>query len=248
LNEKLQFRILASISYAIIALSVFVFAVGLSLYLNLGRLGTELPVKTVNEFRNISNLLPLLSELSADLDTALTKNDKIDWGILGFTISKIKVVQGIIDPSSMDAALSRHKMLFDAPDKSSDDLGVIIDEISLLRADLSRAVDSDSSMSPTNAVLFKNRIDYVYSEYRDYILRINNDTLLVLEKQRNDIGRLRNAILLSSMVVFGAAALAFVLLRRQRTTLSQLGESRALAVANSNAKSEFLSNMRSELP
>ena len=247
MNEKLQFRILASISYAIIALSVFVFAVGLSLYLNLGRLGTELPVKTVNEFRNISNLLPLLSELSADLDTALTKNDKIDWGILGFTISKIKVVQGIIDPSSMDAALSRHKMLFDAPDKSSDDLGVIIDEISLLRADLSRAVDSDSSMSPTNAVLFKNRIDYVYSEYRDYILRINNDTLLVLEKQRNDIGRLRNAILLSSMVVFGAAALAFVLLRRQRTTLSQLGESRALAVANSNAKSEFLSNMSHEI-
>ena len=247
MNEKIQFRVLTLISYAIIALSIFVFAVGLSLYLNLGKLGTEVPVKTVDQFRNISNLLPLLSELSADLETAPMKNDKIDWEILDFTISKIRVVQGLIDPSSMDTTPIRNKLLFDAPDQPMDDLRMIIDEISLLCADLSRASDSGFSMSPTDSVLYKNRINYVYSEYRDYILRINNDTLLVLEKQRHDIGSLRNAILLSSIVVFGAAALAFILLRRQRTTLSQLGESRALAVANSNAKSEFLSNMSHEI-
>lgn len=64
MNENQQFKILSWISSVIIALSLFVSSFGLFMYANLGRLGTELPVKSVDQFRNISNLLPLVSGLS----------------------------------------------------------------------------------------------------------------------------------------------------------------------------------------
>jgi two-component system sensor histidine kinase/response regulator len=247
LNEKRGFRVLSDISYSIIALCVFVFSIGMFMFFNLGKLGTELPVRTVDQFRNISNLLPLLSELSDDLDSIQQKNQNIQWENLAFTISKIKVGQGLIDSDFNGRAPTRHSMLFDSGGESPEGLTIIMDEISLLNADLSRAVDSGMSMSPTDAILFKNRIAYIYSEYRDYILRINNDTLLVLERQRSDIGNLKTEILLSSTIVLCSATLTFILLRNRKKIFGQLEQSRELAVANSNAKSEFLSNMSHEI-
>ena len=233
MNEKLQFRILSSISYAVIALSIFVFSVGLFMYLNLGKLGTELPVKTVTQFRNIANIMPLISELSSNLDAIQAKNQNINKRRLDFTISKIKIAQGLIDAD------------FDG--KPPYNLKILMDEISLLNADLSQAADSDSSMSSTKVILFKNRIDYIYSELRDYILRINNDTLIVLEKQKNEIDKLKGTILLSSAIAFCAAALTLFLLENRKRLFTQLGKSREIAIANSNAKSEFLSNMSHEI-
>ena len=221
------------ISYVIIALSVFVLSVGFYMYFNLGRLGTELPVRTVNQFRNIANIMPLVSELSLDLAAIQTKNQNINRGQLDFTISKIKVTKDLIDS--------------DFNRSPPYDLKILMDEISLLIADLSRSMASSPSIDSTNIVLFKNRIDYVYSELRDYILRINNDTLLILEKQKSEIGNLKFTIILSSIVAFCSAALTFFLLQNQKRTLRQLEESRELAIANSKAKSEFLSNMSHEI-
>jgi two-component system sensor histidine kinase/response regulator len=217
------------------------------MYFNLGKLGTELPVRTVNQFRNIANLMPLVSELSSDIDAIQTKNHSIDWANLGFTISKIKIAQGLIDPDLRSGHPNNLKILLDQKSAPSNDLKLMMAEISLLYTDLSRAVDSKSSMSSTTALLFKNRIDYLYSEYRDYILRINNDTLSVLEKQRNEIGNLKGEILLSSLIVFCSAILTFVLLQNRKKIFSQLETSMELAIANSNAKSEFLSNMSHEI-
>jgi two-component system sensor histidine kinase/response regulator len=233
LNENQQFKILSWISTVIIALSLFVSSFGLFMYANLGRLGTELPVESVDQFRNISNLLPLVSGLSSDLDAIQADKRSLNWASLGFTISKIRVAQGLVEA--------------DFKGRPPNDLKMVMDEISLLNADLSKAISLAPSMSATEAILFKNRIDYIYSEFRDYILRINNDTLLVLERQKRDIANLKIMILCSALIALCAAALTFVLLQSQKRTLSQLEKSREIAVANSKAKSEFLSNMSHEI-
>ena len=233
MNEKQQLQILSLISYVIIAFSALVLSVGIFMYVNLGKLGTELPVKTVNQFRNIANIMPLVSELSSNLDAIQAKNRIATLGTLEFTINKIKVSQGLIDS--------------DFKGSPPYDLKIIMDEITFVCGDLSRLAFSDSATNSSNIVLFKNRMDYIYSELRDYILRINNATLAVLEKQKIAIENLKFAILFSSLIVFGASALTVVLLRNQKKMFAQLEKSRELAIAHSNAKSEFLSNMSHEI-
>ncbi len=96
MNERRQFRIFSLISGAIVALSTIGLSMGLGMYANLGKLGIELPVKTVDQFRNIANLMPLVSDLQANLDAVRTGNQGLDMGMLGFTISKLKVASGIV--------------------------------------------------------------------------------------------------------------------------------------------------------
>jgi signal transduction histidine kinase len=233
LNEKLQFKILTAISAVIIGLSVFVFSVGLFMYFNLGRIRTELPVKTVSQFRNIANIMPLVSELSSSLDTIQIKNQNLQQGALTFTINKIRVAQGLIS-SDFDGELPP-------------DLRLIMDETSLLTEELLQTIRADRAMSHESAVLFKNRSDYIFSECRDYILRINNGTLSALEAQSIEIDKLKGIIFLSSVVGFCAAALTVILLGTVRRYFHRMEASRELAIASSNAKSEFLSNMSHEI-
>jgi two-component system sensor histidine kinase/response regulator len=247
LNERLQFRVLSTSSYIIISLSILVFCLGLLMFFSLGELGTELPVTTVDQFRNISSLMPLISELSTDLDAIRLGNSRIDREALGFTISKIKVAQGLIDPDYGDARPGLHRMLFDTKRRSPAGLSIIMDELSSLNSALTRALDSGAAMSSTDVILFKNRIDYIYPEYRDYVLRINNGILLVLERQRQNIDILKTAILASALIAFGSAALAYVLMRNRKKIFLELEASRELADSNSRAKSEFLSNMSHEI-
>ncbi len=221
------------ITYIIISLSVFVFTAGLFMFINLGRVGIGLPVETVNQFRNIANIMPLISDISSNLDVIQFNNENNDFSNLGFTLSKIKVVRQLINT--------------DFNDDPPYNLKIIMDEITLLSMELTRIIDSGEPIQPTNSVLFKNRINYIYSELRDYVLRINNDTLHVLERQKIEIIRLKNGILLSSFVTFCAAILTCFLLKNWKKNYTQLEKSRETAIANSNAKSEFLSNMSHEI-
>ena len=233
MNEKAQFHTLSTVSYVVIALSALVFCIGVFLYCKLGRLGTELPVKTVDQFRNIANMMPLVSELMSNVDALQGKNQSIDKKNLDFTISKIKVA---ID-----------RVNADFKGKPPELLVLIMDEIRLIDADLSLGTSSGSPLSFKSAVLYKTRIDYVYSELRDYVLRINNETLSALASQKKLIGNLKVAILLSSMIALCAAILTLLLLKNREKIFSQLEKSHEIAVANSKAKSEFLSNMSHEI-
>jgi two-component system sensor histidine kinase/response regulator len=203
------------------------------MFSNLGKLRTELPVKTVDQFRNIANIMPLVSELPADIDAMQAGNQVLHRERLDFTISKIRIAQTLV-----------YSDFSGAPPEN---LGLILNEITLIAGDLSRVSSSGAAFGPTSAILFKNRIDYIYSELRDYVLRINNDTLSALANQKEDIGILRIAMLVSSIVAACAVVLTFILLRNRKKLFSQLESSRELAVANSNAKSEFLSNMSHEI-
>jgi two-component system sensor histidine kinase/response regulator len=230
---------LSLISFIVIALSAIAFSVGLFVYLSLGRMGTALPVQTVNQFRNIANLMPLISQLASDLDAIQARDEGVSRGQLGFTLSKVKVAQGLI--------------YSDFRGEPPYDLKAILDEVSLLNADLSRELGagppraSAPAVGLKDTVLLKNRIDYIYSELRDYVLRINNDTLLALEGQMKEIQVFKAATLMSFVVVLCAAALTFLLLRRNGKMFLQLQESRELAFANSRAKSDFLSHMSHEI-
>jgi two-component system sensor histidine kinase/response regulator len=122
-----------------------------------------------------------------------------------------------------------------------------MEEISLLTKDVSEILGRASPFDATSAILLKHRIDYVSSELRDYVFRINNSTLTVLEEQRDEIEKLKAIILFSAMIALSAAALTLVLLRNRVKLFGQMELHRELAVSNSNAKSEFLSNMSHEI-
>jgi len=233
LNERTQSRLLTVVSSAIIGLSALVFGVGLYTYVNLVRIETELPVGTVGQFRDISNIMPLVSELSADLDAILIKDQSVERGKLGFSVSKIKVAQGIVED--------------DFGGEPPEDLELILDELTLLCDDLSRSLDADALGGYKDIILFKNRIDYIYSQLRDFVLRINNDTLSALEQKRGQLGGLRGIVVASTVMVLAGAVLTAVLLRSRKRVLEKLERSREQAVANSSAKSEFLSNMSHEI-
>ncbi|MDA8411758.1 MAG: response regulator [Treponema sp.] len=233
MNERRQFRVLSLISGAIIALSAIGLSLGLVMYINLGNLGTQLPVKTVDQFRNIANLMPLMSDLQSNLDAVRTGSQELDLGMLGYTISKLKVAAGIVEAEYGGSPPY--------------DFKTILDELSLLTDDLTRRIGSAPKMDRTTVILLNNRAGYIYSELRDYIFRVNNDTLLVLEKQRRELDRIKNAIFLYALMILSSIALTVALLRNQKRTMARLDESRKVAIESNNAKSEFLSNMSHEI-
>lgn len=203
------------------------------MYANLGKLGTGLPVKTVNQFRNIANIMPLISELSTDLDDIKTQSKSFDLSKLAFTLNKLKISQNIVD-SDFAYALPY-------------DLKIIADEIKLIDQDLSRELIRDIPLNETTVILYKNRVNYIYSELRDYILRINNGVLLVLEKQRSETFALKELILVSVILNSLGVILTLFLLQSRRKLFNDLEKNKEIAISNSKAKSEFLSNMSHEI-
>jgi signal transduction histidine kinase/FixJ family two-component response regulator len=233
LNSALRSRLLSLGSYAFIGLSVFVLAISVFLYVNLGSVEKALPIRTVNQYRNLANMMPLLYELESDLDHAPANSSDESASKLRFTINKINTSKRLIDS------------VFEMNMPS--DLSMLMSEISTLVSDISAVLASGSPITATGAILYENSASYIYSEFRDYVLRINNDTLLALEGQGAGLGRLKIAMLLALSIVFLAVLLTFVFLRRQRRLIAQLEESRALAMEYSEAKSQFLSKMTHEI-
>lgn len=233
MNSALRSRLLSLGSYAFIGLSAFVLAIGAFLYVNLGSVEKALPIRSINQYRNLTNMMPLLYELEADLDALPGNSRDQSASELRFTINKINSTKRLIDS------------VFEMSMPS--DLAMLMSETSTLVSDISAALASDSPITATDAILYENRASYIYSEFRDFVLRINNDSLLALEGQEVGIGKLKIAMLLSLSIVFLAVLLTFVFLRRQRRLIAQLEESRALAMEYSEAKSLFLSKMTHEI-
>lgn len=233
MNSALRSRFLSLGSYAFIGLSIFVLAIGISLYAGLGSVVEGLPIRTVNQYRNLTGMMPLLSTLESDLGQLNTKSQDDGAGELRFTINKISGARRLIG-SVFEKNLPS-------------DLAMLLSEISTLDSDISYAISSGSPLTATDVILFENRAGYISSEFRDYVLRINNDTLLALEDQAAGIGKLKVAMLLSLSIVFLAVLLTFFLLRRQRRLIVQLEESRRVAMEYSEAKSRFLSKMTHEI-
>jgi two-component system, sensor histidine kinase and response regulator len=233
LNEGASFRALSLFSYLVVALLTAVCLVGVFLYLNLGRLGTDLPVRTVDQFRNISNIMPLVSELESDIDALAEENAAIAGKRLDFTLGKLRVAEELV--------------LSDFGGDPPEGLALILDEIGLAARDLSSSSGARAPMSRSAAILLKSRIDYIYSELRDYVLRINNDTLQALERQKTEVAGLTILILVSSAIAFAAAVLTYALNRSRKRLFGLMVEQREAALASSRAKGEFLSNMSHEI-
>jgi two-component system sensor histidine kinase/response regulator len=228
-----RFRILTFLSISVIVLSGIIFIVGIYLYTYLGQIGDELPVKTVDQFRNIANMMPLVSELSADLDELRDQGKRIELSKLAFTINKLRISQDILGE--------------DYSGSMPYDLRIISEEITSISEDLSRDLARDTPLSQTTVILYKNRVMYVYTELRDYILRINNEVLLVLERQRAETLALKEIMLISVILNSFGVVMTMFLLHSRRKLFTELEQSKLVAISNSKSKSEFLSNMSHEI-
>lgn len=233
MNDTTRSQILTRLSLVVAGLLSAVFVLGLFLFFNLGKLGEDLPVRTVDQFRNIANIMPLVASLSPDLDAIQADNKRLHHDQLGFDISKLRVGMQLIKD--------------DFSGYPPYDLHIILEEIRAVCDDLTPVARSGGMQDSARIVLFKNRSEYIYSELRDYVLRINNATLVQLAGQKNATTRLRYAMLASSLIAAIAAMLTFLLLNNRMKLFSQLEESREVALSASKAKSEFLSNMSHEI-
>jgi hypothetical protein len=208
LNRRIGARLLAIGSYAFIGLSALVLLLGIYLYVSLGSFAEGLPIRTVNQYRNLTDMIPLLATLESDLEGIRAGAKGEDRSELRFTVNKINSSRRLI-ASVFDRTIPP-------------DLAALLSEISALASDLSRDDNNAAPMSATDAILYRNRAGYIYSEFRDYLVRINNDTLLALEGQARGVGSLKTAMLLSLSIVFLAVLLTFFFLRREKRLLARL--------------------------
>lgn len=214
-------------------LSLVFLVAGLFLYVNLSKVQSSLPVLDVRQFRYISNLVPLVLELNEDLDALRGIGGMEDSGETAFTLSKLKVSRGIV-ASEFEGELPYG-------------LSIIFDELDLLDRDLEADLDKGAPPEESSIVLYKNRVAWIHTELNEYITRINNDTLSVLDSQRRTLSVLSSLLLALIAINLAAVVLTILLLLNRSALMKQLERSRAEAVSNSNAKSEFLSNMSHEI-
>jgi len=233
LSETGETKALTLISIVVIALSIFVSTAGFITFFSLEKLGSNLPIDSINQFRNISNLQALISTLSSDLDSIQADKQDIGWDELKFTINKLQVSQSII--------------MSDFNDKPPGDLQMILDEVSLLCNDLRTTIEIRDERARSEILLSKNQVNYIFSELRDYIVRSNNSHLLILEGQRARMGILNTLVLILSLLALCSATLSIVLLRSRERAFAQLLKARETALAASRTKSEFLSNISHEI-
>lgn len=233
LSDRSETKRLTCFSLILIVLSVLVSAAGFLAFLSLGRVGSSLPIESIDQFRNVANLQALVSQVASDIDAIQTKNQEGDWEELRFTVNKIEVAEGVL--------------LTALADRTPQDLRMILDEISLTVGDLRRALETRGADTRRKVLLARNQVDYVFAELRDYIVRSNNAHLLVLERQRRGIEALRVAVLVLSLIALCEAALNALLLWSRRRVFDQLTRAREGALAASKTKSEFLSNMSHEI-
>ncbi len=217
----------------IIALSISVSAAGFITFFSLEKLGSNLPINSINQFRNISNLQSLISTLSTDLDSVRANKQDISWDKLRFDINKIQVAQSII--------------MSDFNGNPPGDLMMILDEISLLGNDLKTILETQNGGTKSDVQLNKNQVDYIFAELRSYIVRMNNSHLLILEKQRARMEILNTLILILSLLALCGATLSMLLLRSREKAFTKLFAARETALAASRTKSEFLSNISHEI-
>jgi two-component system sensor histidine kinase/response regulator len=233
LNKKTETKALTISSLTIIALSIAVSLAGFVAFFSLGKVGSNLPIDSITEFRNIADLQSLVSLLSADIEAIQANQQDISWDELRFTINKIDVSREII---------------IDGYDgQPPDGLRMILDETRLMNANLKKALEAGAPRTKTEIQLIHNQINYIFSELRDYIVRSNNSNLIVLEQQRRGIDALRAAILALSLLALCGAVMSAMLLRSRRKAFAQVTQAREAALMANKAKGEFLSNMSHEI-
>lgn len=233
MSRKTEAKALTVSSIAIIALSIIVSLAGFIAFFSLGEVGSNLPIDSITEFRNIADLQSLISLLSADMEAIQTNQQDISWDKLRFTINKISVARGIIIDS------------YDG--KPPDDLKMVLDETRLMNANLKSAMETAAPKTKIEIRLIDNQINYIFSELRDYIVRSNNSHLVILERQLRGIDALRAAILVLSLLALCGAVMSAMLLRSRRKAFAQLTQARENALMANKAKGEFLSNMSHEI-
>ena len=241
MNKNTGTKLLTLFSIIIITLSILATIAGAITFFSLSKLSSNLPVDSINKFRNIANLQSLVAALSSDMDSLQAdKRDiqydiqqDIDWDELKFTINKIKVSQTVI--------------IDDFKGNPPNDLRMILDEISLVTNNIETTMSSGNEKNRTDILLSHNEVNYIFSELRDYIVRNNNAHFWILERQRAGIGTLKILILIFSTLALCGAALSVILLKSRKKAVDQLIQARETALAASKAKGEFLSNISHEI-
>jgi hypothetical protein len=207
LNSDSRSRRLRRLACAFIGISLAAVAVGIYIESSIGSIAAALPIRTVSQFRSVSSMIPLLSDLSSELELAPGRAGPEAMSELRLVLNRINASRRLI------ASVFEARMPID--------LATLMSEIAALAAELSTDASSDAPMDETRAILLMNRASYIYSEFRDYVFRVNNDSLASLEGQEAKLAQLR-AVMIAflSMIALAVAAMVAVVLIEGRPELA----------------------------
>jgi signal transduction histidine kinase len=127
------------------------------------------------------------------------------------------------------------------------ELDVLSMESATLLLDLAAATSGEKRMDATTAILFKNRAGYLYSEFRDYLFRVDNDILRVLETQGARLRGLKTAMFIIISIVIAAMATVLVLLGRRGRRVVELEAALRSAIERETGARRLLERLGSEL-
>jgi hypothetical protein len=204
LSSAARDRLIGAAAWGAAALFAAAAAFAAWSFAELGAVDRGLPVAKVGQYGAMTGMLPLFPELASELELARGEAQATAASELRFTLSKIGNSRKLVE-----AAFARNM---------PPELSALSSEIASLAADLGKDLDSGAALGATKVILYENRAGYISSEFRDYVLRSNNEALLALERQEARLGRMRASMLASAAIEACAAALALLFIRYRKGT------------------------------
>lgn len=217
--------------YVAISLVVVVSAFGM--YQKIEGVRNQTPISSVSQYRNLSILLNQLTLFHAKLESIQFDKSIQNISELRFIINKI------------DSAHLLVVSMFE--DDIPINLSPVLQEISLINQDLKPIIQDINQNSQIDLVLVDNRIQYVLAELRDFVTRINNDSIMALESQGNDINRLEKWLLVALAIIALSILITAYFIYLQSDLVKKLTQAKKMAIDANVAKSRFLANMSHEI-
>ena len=232
-TETQSYTLLGLIAAIIAALTLLYSLSGGIILSRLKILDEGLPVTSVGQFNNISNLLSFISELSVELQELDASDTIINRGRVQFLVEKTTVAAELVGKDNVK--------------KTSPEMETILNEIRLTSNDIQTLLEEDLPLDRGNLKTQQQRVEYIYAEIRGYITQINSTILHVLEKSRVTLSETQGSVFKLITIALLWAVMVLTLFIYQRKLLTSLHKSRSEALRNAEAKGDFLSNMSHEI-
>lgn len=228
-KSKLLMRILLA---GVIAIIIISFIWGIYLFRIMIGMEKSLPVNRLNQYEFLASTESLLYTMKQDIFELSVKQDLFTAGKLKIAIAKTNTTLSQVTNSDVQ--------LPEILDPLFGELNEIISDIMILS-------DEELTSEGFKSILFKNRLEYVISEFHNYILQLNRESLYRLDLQSLKLISLRNQLTVTFILFIISFIIMIILIQNQMKMLQFLAGANIKIESATKSKSAFLANMSHEI-